>query len=489
MTAGPEWWSHDPQLSARAKEISTVVGEVSREVRALTQDEVHAGAIRDCYAQMWEVQPFREYLPRSLGGAEGDAARVLTVLDAVGAESSGLALSVGLTGALFILPVSAFGAGNTGVEALETIAGDRPVLAGMMMTEPHCGTDLFNVRSEARVSSDGSIRLFGQKHWSGLTGHADYWLVFCQNPSAQRRADRMGYMVARSSSDFHVAERYSAWGLEPIPYGRTELRGVHVDEDAWLGCDTPYPSVVSGVLRGSRLTICGMVHGILRGMLSTVQERTTERTVFGTPLRDFDQVRWRIEQMEMAELSTRAMCLYVVDSLEVIRSERRKDFWKAGLIKAWATELMVRSAEHLALLFGGSGYARGSRGVFDWVGTHPWRIFEGPNDVLFDQLATDRAKDAGTTDVRSLLRSVEEVWEDWLSIPDLQVDRQRESVSVGRALAAAIVLKWARDSPKGFSEKELEALESWTRQSVAQELLIFGHTAGLGVSSATLLTG
>ncbi|HKK92254.1 MAG TPA: acyl-CoA dehydrogenase [Longimicrobiales bacterium] len=400
----PVWWSDDVDLTIRTDAVRTRLRDLDLPNHHMSQDLIRGGAIRDLFRDLWDLDPFREYLPGSVGGAGGDAAELLAVLDTVAYEHLPLSLAVGITGALFILPVDGHAAPHVALDTLQRIAGDDVWLGGMMMTEPSCGSDLLNACSTAEPNGC-STRIRGMKHWSGLTGHADSWLVFARDDSASR-SGRMGFYVATQPAvrdGFRVEEFYSAFGLAPIPYGRTSF-DAEIPSENRLGDSLPYTRVMAGVLCGSRKIFAGMAHGLARRCLDEATRHTNERQAFGGSLSDLDQVQARLDDLRFSECLTRALCFRVIAMSERITSTDPKAGHAALLVKALGTELMAESAENLALLRGGEGYRRSVEGFSVLVDSYPYRVFEGPNDVLFEQYARGAIKAAGTDDVGELLR-------------------------------------------------------------------------------------
>lgn len=439
-----------------------------------TREDVNGGLVRSVYQELWHLRPFRCFLPASLGGDEADAVSVLATLDAAAYEHLPMSLSIALTGALFLLPVAAHAEPGTAAQVLADFDTEEVCLGGMMMTEPDCGTDLFAATTTAEPTR-GGFRLRGTKHWSGLTGHSDYWLVFARNDAASR-AERLAFYIAGPDlppGAMRVVEYYDAFGLEPIPYGRTQL-DLEVASDRRLGMEDTYTSVVGGTLVASRLTFAGMSHGFLRRVLDDARARTETRRVFGRPLSDFDQVQCRLEHLRFAEIVSRVCCLRVVEAIPTLTSQRCEAGWEATLIKALVTDLMVESADHLAMLGGAEGYRACHGGFAAMIHSHPFRIFEGPNDVLFEQVARERMRAAGTRDLGELLAGsgldVEAHVLSTLTNDRVVEGPQRDIVLAGRVLALALVLEWAKGLPTPPPAEDLEALALGTRQRIAAAL-------------------
>jgi alkylation response protein AidB-like acyl-CoA dehydrogenase len=399
----PVWWDASSDIVARTNAVRDRLIDLDLPDHHMSQERIHGGAIREVFRDLWDLDPFREYLPGSVGGSDGRAADMLAVLDTVAYEHLPLSLAVGITGALFILPVAGHAAPEVACETFQRTAGDEVWLGGMMMTEPSCGSDLLNAGTTAEPHGS-STRLRGVKHWSGLTGHADAWLVFARDDSA-RRSRSMGFYVAPTGAaqeGFEVEEYYSAFGLAPIPYGRTAV-DTEVPLANRLGDDLPFTKVMGGILCGSRKIFAGMAHGFARRCLDEATRHTDTRRAFGGPLSDLDQVQARLDDLRFSECLTRALCFRVMDMSARVTSTDHAVSHAALVVKALGTELMAESAENLALLRGGEGFRRDVTGFSALADSYPYRVFEGPNDVLYEQYARGAMKAAGTTDVAEVL--------------------------------------------------------------------------------------
>lgn len=454
----PVWWSGSPDLVARTDVVRARLRDIALPDHHMSQDAIRDGAIRDFFRDLWDLDPFREYLPASVGGTDGCAPELLAVLDTIAYEHLPLSLAVGITGALFILPLAGHAAPGVSRDTLERVAGDEVWLGGMMMTEPSCGSDLLNACSTAEPNG-ASTRLRGEKHWSGLTGHADGWLVFARDDGA-RRSRSMGFYLAGPpavSEGFEVREYYSAFGLAPIPYGRTAF-DARVPKENRLGDDLPFTRVVGGVLCGSRKIFAGMAHGAARRCLDEATRHTDGRRAFGGPLSDLDQVQARLDDLRFSECLTRALCFRVMEMSPRITSTDHAASHPALLVKALGTELMAESAENLALLRGGEGYRRSVAGFSTLADAYPYRVFEGPNDVLFEQYARGAMKAAGTTDVAELLDVAGFSGRSCASGALLDVPctptSQREVVLLGSILGLAELVSRVVDGVGGFTSVE-----------------------------------
>jgi alkylation response protein AidB-like acyl-CoA dehydrogenase len=471
----PVWWGGSHDLVARTDAVRDRLRDLDLPDHHMSQERIHGGAIRDLFRDLWDLDPFREYLPGSVGGSDGCAAELLAVLDTVAYEHLPLSLAVGITGALFILPVVGHAAPSVASDTLERIGGDEVWLGGMMMTEPSCGSDLLSAGTTAEPNGS-STRLRGVKHWSGLTGHADAWLVFARDDSA-RRSRSMGFYVASpaaATDGFEVEEYYSAFGLAPIPYGRTAV-DTKVPNSNRLGDDLPFTKVMGGILCGSRKIFAGMAHGFARRCLDEAARHTDGRRAFGAPLSELDQVQARLDDLRFSECLTRALCFRVMEMSPRVTSTDHAASHAALLVKALGTELMAESAENLALLRGGEGFRRNITGFSTLADSYPYRVFEGPNDVLYEQYARGAMKAAGTTDVAEVIAAAGFLGRSCavrglLDLP-FTPTTQRDVVLLGSIIGLADAVTWVTEGGEGrFTPDERRLVERVGEEKIASGL-------------------
>lgn len=457
--AGNErWWSTLPFLARRRVErFERRMSELRPGAATIDRAAVNRGAVRSIFGQLWDLAPFQSFLPAEPAAAADQTRLVLALLDAMAYHELGVALATALNGMLFLLPVATLAEPARAAEILDRFRGDRVTLGGMMMTEPSCGTDLLALRTVVARRA-GNLRLSGLKHWAGFTGHADFWIVFARNAEASS-SDRRGFFLAEThpgDPSFHVEEYYDARGLAPIPYGRTRIDAT-LRADAILGHGRRYPSVLAEILQRSRLAYAGLAHGFVRRALDRAELRAWTRRAFGRPLAEHDQVAARLERMRVAELLLRAMCLHVARENRSLLRLHPGARTESIIVKTTASALMCDAAEHLAVLRGAEGFRDGP-GVADLVDAHPFRIFEGPNDVLLEQVA--RARPGGRASLRlgSLFQSLGFEARQRVLVRLLeervQPCRQRERVVLGRVVGLLSALRWTCDAASAFTDAE-----------------------------------
>ena len=164
-----------------------------------------------------QLDPLSVYVHSEHGGRGGHIHEGLAMLETTGYESLGLCLTFGINGALFLQPVGKYGSDDTKADVLQRFLRDRR-LGGLMITEPDHGTDALNMKTV--FEADGErYRIKGTKHWGGLTGWADYWLLTARPQTDKGPGRDIGFFVCDVTQ----------------PEQHIEVRDIHIDRKTHFG--------------------------------------------------------------------------------------------------------------------------------------------------------------------------------------------------------------------------------------------------------------
>ncbi|MFW5842310.1 MAG: acyl-CoA dehydrogenase family protein [Spirochaetota bacterium] len=340
---------------------------------------------RDLITEALETAPLSVFIPERFGGRGQHVHECLALLETCAYESLPLSLVAGINGALFLQPVSKYAAEELQKEVFGRFLNDR-ALGGLMITEPDFGSDALQMRTSSR-KEDGGYRIQGTKHWGGLTGRADYWLLTARGETADGVLERnISFFVwDKSLGGIEVEEYYRNLGLEMITYGRNRI-------DAYLPSDRKLASDGSGVrmlldlLHRSRLQFPGMAVGFLRRLLDEARDHSRSRVVGGKRLADYDQVQDRLAELQAAYTACSAMCVYSSD-VAGVDNDCSVHAFPANSIKSVVTDMMQSAAQSVLQLIGAKGYRRDHIAGSAPVDSRPFQIFEGSNDILYEQIS------------------------------------------------------------------------------------------------------
>src|SRR5690625_7796730 len=95
-----------------------------------------------------------------------------------------------------------------------------------MTREPDIGSDAHKMNTSCIYDENSeSYKIEGRKHWAGLTGWADFWLITARSRNEDGELSRdIGCFIHESSNGgIDVLEYYKNLGLYMLPYGRNKI--------------------------------------------------------------------------------------------------------------------------------------------------------------------------------------------------------------------------------------------------------------------------
>ncbi len=399
--------------------------------------------------EIMSTNPFSAFIPAKFGGRGGLPSESMAVISAASYEALGLSLMFGINYALFVQPVAKYGKEALKASVFKRFLQEK-AMGGLMITEPDFGSDALNMQT-SYTEELGDYHIQGTKHWGGLTGWADYWLVTAREQTPDRGLKRdIDFFVCdmnETSQHIDVEEIYENLGLYMIPYGRNKI-DVRVPELHKLEPESTGIKMMLDLLHRSRIQFAGMGMGFLQRMLDEALNHCKSRFVGGKSLFEFDQVQERLSRLQASFTICSALCMHGSENggLEQDLSGRGLE---ANSIKTVVTDLMQEASQSLLQLVGAKGYKLNHIAGRATVDSRPFQIFEGSNDLLYGQISESviklmrRAKLSNLysflTDHPLTARASENFTDMFNFELDLQMS-QRKLVELGKVLARVISL-------------------------------------------------
>ncbi len=433
--------------------------------------------------ELMSVNPFSAIIPTKYGGLGGDIKESIALMSAASYESLALSLTFGINMALFLQPVIKAGQEETKAGIMKRFLHQQN-MGGLMITEPDFGSDALNMQTSYTQSKD-QYHLKGTKHWAGLTGWADFWLLTARKETGKgqlaRDIDFFICDVTKPNQGIVVEEFFENLGLYQIPYGRNRI-DVVLPEAQRLIAPRSGVKMMLDLLHRSRMSFPGMAMGFIQRMLDESIEHCQQRFVGSKSLLNYDQVQQRLGELQARFTICSAMC---VNSSE--KAGLKHDLSSIGIeanaVKSLATDMMQDASQTLLQLVGAKGYKLNHIAGRSTVDSRPFQIFEGSNDMLYSQITEGvikLMKKAGQTNLSKFLNTFDLTKhahthvKDLLNITlDLEMP-QRKLVDLGQILARVISLDQVlRLQGKGFSPELAKGAINYLRQEISQLLSSF----------------
>ncbi len=337
--------------------------------------------------EIMSSNPLSTYIPEQYGGRGGHIHEGLALAAAASYESLPLSLGFGINWALFLQPTGKYGQEKTKSAVFDDFLANRK-MGGLMITEPDYGSDALHMKS-SYTEENGQYHLQGTKHWAGLTGWADYWLLTARHKNDDGDLKRdIDFFICDASApeqNIVVEEFYENLGVYLLPYGRNHI-DVKIPAGQKLVPQSTGIKMMLDLLHRSRMQFPGMAMGFLQRMLDEAVQHCQQRQVGGKSLFTYDQVQQRISSLQSAYTVCSAMCLNSSQKAGV-ENNLAPHGLEANAVKTYVTDLMQSSAQSLLQLVGAKGYRLNHIAGRAIVDSRPFQIFEGSNDILYIQIA------------------------------------------------------------------------------------------------------
>lgn len=399
--------------------------------------------------QVLDCKPLSAFVPSEFGGRGAITSEALQMLETTSYQSLPLSLMMGINGALFLQPLANYGQPGAQVPVFKRFIEENN-MGGLMITEPDFGSDALRMQTAfAYDDRKEQYNIEGLKHWAGLTGWADYWLITARGLEKDGNLSRdIGFFVHDTSrGGIEVEEYYKNLGLLMLPYGKNKL-DITVPEEYRLQPRSTGVKMMLDILHRSRLQFPGMSTGYLHRMLDEAIDHCKERVVGGMSLFNYDQVKERLANLQSYFTASSAMSYFTSTNISLEKDTSKMDV-AANSIKSVVTDYMHEASQSLMQLVGAKGYRTDHIAGRSLVDSRPFQIFEGSNDILYQQISESVLKGMKKSKVQNLYQYLKDYsltseaadqFKDQLNFKVDQKIAQRKMVQLGRALGRLVTM-------------------------------------------------
>ena len=321
-------------------------------------------------------------IPTEYGGAGLSSTGYARVFGEVSRIDPSLAVLIGVHCGLGSKAIVLFGTREQKERYLPMLARGE-TLAAYALTEPDVGSDAQNIKTQARLSDDGSHWILnGRKQWIGNGQRAGVIATFAQTPT-ERRGEQVhrptAFIIRPDMPGFHVEGTVRKLGVRGSTQALLRYEDLRVPADHVLGTVGKGFAVAVHVLNGGRLTLAAGCTAGTKQILAEMTSFSEQRVQFGKPIVEFE-----ITQRKLARTATD---VYAADAMlgELTRlAQTPEGDWalEAACCKVFASEMIWRAADEMVQLGGGRGFVKPFPYERLLRDTRINRIFEGTNEIL-----------------------------------------------------------------------------------------------------------
>ena len=260
-------------------------------------------------------------------------------------------------------------------------------IAAFALTEPHAGSDVISMKTEAKLDGDDWV-LNGQKKFISQAGDASTYTVFAQTEPGQGSRGISVFVVEAGTPGFDDSKRMDLMAAHPI--GEPKWVDCHVPQANLLGERGRGLRLAMGTLDTFRTTVAAAAIGMAQAAYDASIEYAKNRQMFGQNLSDFQATQFKLADMAV---SLDAARLLAQRSAWLKDSGEESVIKEASFAKLFGTEAATRIIHEAVQIHGGAGLERGNRVERLYREVRALTIYEGTSEIQRQTIARQILKD------------------------------------------------------------------------------------------------
>lgn len=327
----------------------------------------------ELYKVMGALGLFGISVPEDLGGPDFDTLSYALVMEELSRGYSSVADQCGLIELITTLLVAH---GNDQQKALLPDIMSAQKLVAYCITEPEAGTDVSQIKTNAKKDGDG-WRLNGGKIWIHNAPVADLAFVLAVTDKDAGHRGMSIFIVDLHEKGVTRGPKEHKMGQRASQVGALNFDDVYLPSDALLGVEGRGFHMMMSVLDKGRIGIASLAVGIAQAGLEAATDYAQTRKQFKQAISEFQGVQWLLADMAK---DIQAARLLVADA--AIKLDDGADATMAcSMAKCFAGDMAVARSADAVQVFGGSGYIRGFEVERLYRDAKICQIYEGTNQI------------------------------------------------------------------------------------------------------------
>ena len=277
-------------------------------------------------------------------------------------------------------PITLGGTDDQKAKYLPPIARGESI-AAFALTEPHAGSDVISMKTEAKLDGDDWV-LNGEKKFISQAGDASTYTVFAKTDPEDGSRGLSAFIVEAGTAGFDDSKRMDLMAAHPI--GEPRWTDCHVPQDNLIGERGRGLRLALGTLDTFRTTVAAAAIGMAQAAYEASLDYAKNREMFGQTLSDFQATQFKLADMAVALdaarlLAHRAAWLKDSGQESIIK--------EASFAKLFGTETASRIINDAVQIHGGAGLEKGNRVERLYREVRALTIYEGTSEIQRQTIA------------------------------------------------------------------------------------------------------
>ncbi|MHA1229867.1 MAG: acyl-CoA dehydrogenase family protein [Candidatus Helarchaeota archaeon] len=352
---------------------------------------------RHLFKKLGEKGYLRTLFPKSVGGTELG----VTYGCILGEEISWAtqALTAALDCSIFgSIPIMRYGSEELKQKYLpKVLSGDY--IAAIAMTEPGAGSDIIgSMRTRAVESDDGEYFIInGEKRFITNGSQADFlvlWAITDEQESPHSRIS--AFVIEPGFEGFEVVCDFNLMGVWGLKNSYLRFRNMKVPKENLIGKRGMGAEILLDELDSERTLASAGACGIARRALEIAAKHANKRIQFGTPIRRFEAINFKIADMTIKLEAARNLVYQSAKTIDAGLNASKI----SGIAKIFATDVAYEITNEALQICGGLGYIKG-----EWNETQKkYLLPDGSNAYIVERLVRGSRLSKITAGTNEILR-------------------------------------------------------------------------------------
>jgi butyryl-CoA dehydrogenase len=331
------------------------VREFAEKFVAPRADEIEATAEypRDLLLELGKSGYMGALIPPEYGGTGLGMVYETIIAEEISAVCAMLDVTRGVTSVYFAPPVYKFGNDEQKAKYLPPIVtGEKIGCIGI--TEPDVGSDTAGMKTTAVRDGDDFI-VNGEKRFITNGSIADYMLLFAvTDTSVKARKGMSAFIFETETEGFSVIKDYDLMGLRGLKVAHLKFENCRIPASSMLGEENKGFRILMDELDTERTSLAAGAVGYARAAMEIAIEHSVERQQFGTEIRKFEGVSFKIADMAVKIDAARLMTLQAARRIDTGACATRQ----GASAKLFACVSAQEVATEALQVTGGIGYTK-----------------------------------------------------------------------------------------------------------------------------------
>lgn len=249
-------------------------------------------------------------------------------------------------------------------------------LASFACSEPGMGSDVAGIKTTAKKEGNSYV-LNGSKFWITNAPYADYFTVFASLDPSKRHKALCAFIVDADTPGVKTGKPLEKMGHRASATSSVMFRDAKVPAGNLLGAEGEGFKIAMRTFAKTRPAIAAFATGLARSAMELAREYTTRREAFGSKLREFEAIQFKLAEMYMKVETSRLLYLKAAWAADTTPDATIP----ASIAKAFATDAAMWCASEAVQIHGGYGYINQYPLEKIFRDAKLYQIYEGTSEV------------------------------------------------------------------------------------------------------------